>query len=399
MSDPPALRPSWPIGAAGVLALAVAMGIGRFAFTPLMPLMMRDGLIDAAVAAELATANYVGYLLGAMSAARLARRPLRLLKLSLAGVCVLTLAASVVEGRIAWAALRLAAGVCSAWVLVSASSWCLRELAERAAGRRGAVIYSGVGIGIAAAGVVVLLGSARGSALLWRDLGLLAAAATVAAWWLLGSAPEHEQTLATGQWARGPLRHGGLVACYGAFGFGYIVPATYLPALARSQVDNPWLFGLAWPLFGAAAAASVAVATHRLASAPRREVWALAQGTMAAGTLMPLVSHALWSLALAAILVGGTFMVATMAGLQLARELEPSHPAPLLARLTSAFAAGQIAGPLLLRLIAERHVLGLAAADQACALATLLLAASALWLWRDPARRAVAFRPGAAPRD
>jgi hypothetical protein len=87
-------RSPLPILLVGLLSLAVAMGIGRFAFTPLMPLMMRDGLIDAATGAELAAANYIGYLLGALSAKPLAHWPLRLLRAGLPGVALLTLAST-----------------------------------------------------------------------------------------------------------------------------------------------------------------------------------------------------------------------------------------------------------------------------------------------------------------
>ena len=114
--------------------------------------------------------------------------------------------------------------------------------------------------------------------------------------------------------------------CYGTFGFGYIVPATFLPAMAQQLVPDPLVFGLTWPLFGLAAALSVAAAARWLPGWPRRRVWALAQGTMALGTALPLATQALWALAASAVLVGGTFMVATMAGLQLAREQLPCQP-------------------------------------------------------------------------
>ena len=51
---------------AGMAALASAMGIGRFAFTPLLPMMLHDGVVDIATGSWLATANYFGYLAGAI---------------------------------------------------------------------------------------------------------------------------------------------------------------------------------------------------------------------------------------------------------------------------------------------------------------------------------------------
>ncbi len=109
----------------GLVALAVAMGIGRFAFTPLMPLMIRDGSLDAAVGAEWAAANYVGYLVGALTAARFTD-PRPGLRLGLVGVAGTTLAMAgigTVPSTLPGAGLRAAAGVFSAWALVCASGW------------------------------------------------------------------------------------------------------------------------------------------------------------------------------------------------------------------------------------------------------------------------------------
>jgi Uncharacterised MFS-type transporter YbfB len=104
---------------------------------------------------------------------------------------------------------------------------------------------------------------------------------------------------------------------------------------------------------------------------------------MALGTVLPLVSQTLSALAASAVLVGGTFMVATMAGLQLAREQAPADPTRLLARMTAAFAAGQIAGPLLVRALGPGSWAGLDALGWASALATVLLMLTAAWLSRD----------------
>ncbi|WP_245524528.1 YbfB/YjiJ family MFS transporter [Methylobacterium nonmethylotrophicum] len=155
------------------------------------------------------------------------------------------------------------------------------------------------------------------------------------------------------------------------------------PSLARARdlAPDPLVFGLAWPLFGLAAILSVAAAARYLAAVPRRRLWAAAQGIMALGTALPLLVHALWAVAASAVLVGGTFMVATMAGLQLAREARPDDPTPLLARMTAAFAAGQIAGPLLVRALGS-GLAGWDALSLTGAVATLLLVLTALWLWR-----------------
>jgi hypothetical protein len=151
------LPPTWLVVSSGIVALAIAMGVGRFAFTPLMPLMMRDGTLSAATAAEWAAANYCGYLAGALTASWFSCAPRRGVQLSLTGVALTTLAATWISDEslaLLGAVLRAAAGVFSAWALVCASSWCLTELARRNVSQLSAWIYTGVGLGIALAGAL-----------------------------------------------------------------------------------------------------------------------------------------------------------------------------------------------------------------------------------------------------
>lgn len=376
--------------ASGVVALAVAMGVGRFAFTPLMPLMIRDGTLSASVGAEWAAANYVGYFFGALSASWFSGNPRRGLLLSLVGVTATTLANALTDAGSAallGVTLRAAAGVFSAWALVCASGWCLAELARRQVAHLGAWIYTGVGLGIALAGTLTWLGGWQPAAWLWLEMGAIAGAGAVAFWALsrgltIASAepPEREASAVA---RRGRGGHWPLVLCYGTFGFGYIVPATFLPAMARELAPDPFVFGVTWPLFGLAAAASVAAAARWLAGRSRMRVWAMAQSAIALGVALPLVAPTLWAIAASAVLVGGTFMVATTAGLQLAREARPDNPTPLLARMTSSFAAGQIAGPVLVRALGDGRWGGWDAMSLVGAAAAVLLLLTAIWLWRD----------------
>ena len=115
------------VSLAGMLSLAAAMGIGRFAFTPVLPLMIRDGHLQVAAGGWLAAANYLGYLVGAVAAARVAASASRLTWLSLAGIAITT-GAMTLHAATSWLALRFVAGACSAGVFVATSVWCLGAL-------------------------------------------------------------------------------------------------------------------------------------------------------------------------------------------------------------------------------------------------------------------------------
>jgi MFS family permease len=339
--------------AAALLALAVAMGVGRFAFTPLFPLMVRDGLLDSQAGAWLAAANYLGYLAGALTAGRVRMRATRLLALGLVGTVLTTAAVGLAASMPLWALLRFLAGVLSAWTLVATTAWGLGWLAMLGRASLAGVAFSGVGIGIACAGLFCMLGAGpgRGSPTLWLDLAALAALASllplaVSLRLPAPPAPAHERPAQARVDAPAAGGTAGLVVCYTLFGFGYILPATYLPALARQLVDDPRVFGLAWPVFGAAAAISTVLASWRLGRANRLTVWATCHVLMALGVLLPAVWTSLASVSIAALLVGGTFMVITMVGMQEARVRGGAQATKALGRMTAGFALGQLIGPL-----------------------------------------------------
>jgi MFS family permease len=373
---------------AALASLAVAMGVGRFAFTPLFPLMVRDGLIDSHAGAMLAAANYLGYLAGALVAARIRIRPALLLALGLAGTVIITAAVGWTASGFWWAVLRFLAGVMSAWTLVATSAWGLGWLAALGRADLAGTLFSGVGIGIAAAGLFcLLLGSALPSPQLWIGLAALGALASIMPLVLSRSLPAppsspSASSAAASVAAAVPAKTGGLVACYTLFGFGYILPATYLPALARQLVDDPRVFGLAWPVFGTAAAISTVLVSWRLAKANRLSVWAGAHVLMAVGVLLPAVWTSLVSVTLAALLVGGTFMVITMAGMQEARARAEGQATHVLGRMTAGFALGQLAGPLVSAGIARLTSTEAGALRLALALSALGLLASSIYLWR-----------------
>lgn len=369
---------------AGAAALAVAMGIGRFAFTPVLPMMLQDGALGIASGGWLASANYLGYLIGALSAMVLQVRPERAIHAGLVVIVVATLAMGVSDSFALWVALRVLAGVASAWVLISVSAWCMETLAVYQRPFLNSLVFAGVGSGIAAAGLlcIALTNWAAGSARAWMALGLLAVAVTALIWRFFAS---HDRPHASaGQpaapvslvWNADALR---LVLCYGVFGFGYIIPATFLPVMARSALQGSAAFGWSWPVFGAAAALSTLTVSALVRRWGNRRVWMVSHAVMAAGIALPAWSQNLGSIFAAALCVGGTFMVITLVALQEARRVAGAQARTLIAAMTSAFAAGQIIGPLTVSAAADGRGF-----SGGLMVAAVLLASSALLLRNRP---------------
>ena len=355
-------------------ALAVAMGIGRFAFTPILPLMIQEGTVHLAQTAWLSSSNYIGYLVGALSLLKSKRHPLFVM-LGLTLVALTTWLASL--SSFGWLlVLRFLAGVASAWVLVSISAFAINWLKSRQVASSG-LIYTGVGIGITLTGLICsyfIFQSATAtiaaqsslsplSSRLWQYLGVIALLATLLVTFLLAKINSQFASIAaakahpskasptdpTTSIIPAKLKLANVLTAYGLFGFGYILPATFLPQIAKQ-----WLSGqsylLIWPFFGLAAALSVVLSQglqRRYNNVSLLGVWRVSQIIMAIGTLLPALWQSLAGLMLSALMVGGTFMVVTMAGLQVAASQVTHYPKyNLSALMTASFAFGQLIGPL-----------------------------------------------------
>ena len=371
-----------------MVSLAVAMGVGRFAFTPLFPLMVRDGLLSGESGALMAASNYLGYLVGALVAARLRVQPAMLLALGLISTVAVTAAVGGTSSIPLWVALRFVAGVLSAWTLVATSAWGLGWLASLGRPHLAGAVFAGVGLGIAGTGLFCLVAADPHvpSLRMWVQLAGWAGIATLfplLVVWILPASVTRPAELPAGQAPRKPVRTAGLVACYTLFGFGYILPATYLPALARQLVDDPQVFGLAWPLFGLAAAVSTIAVSWCLQTANRLRVWAASHLLMVVGVLLPCVWTSLPSVTIAALLVGGTFMVITMLAMQEARARAEGNATLVLGRMTAGFALGQLLGPLASAAMGRFTDDFTTALNHALVLAAAGLLLSAFYLWRE----------------
>ena len=351
--EPEHAAPPLSVALAGMTALAVMMGIGRFAFTPIFPMMATESGLSVSVGSTLASANYAGNLLGALSAIVVRVPAARAIRWGLVAIGATTLAMGIEHRLAVWLALRAITGFATAWVLIFVSAWSLEGLAPCGRPFFTSAVFAGYGVGFTVAGgVCLLLMRAHASAAdAWIILGVLALGVALVTWPVFGPATtassEHGSPDAhRPRWNLDWIR---LVLAYGAFGFGYIIPATFLPLMARKAVADPLLFGWVWPIFGLAAAGSTFAVTRLSRSLGDRRVWSLGHVVLAVGVGLPVTAPGIVPVVVSALLVGGTFTVITMVGFQEARTVAGRRARSLIAAMVTAFGVGQIAGPALVR--------------------------------------------------
>jgi predicted MFS family arabinose efflux permease len=328
--------------------MAVAVGIGRFVYTPILPLMVEDLGMTKGAAGLLASANFAGYLVGALAAALPglpgSRRGWLMAALTVSALT--TAAMAVASSSAVFLILRFVGGVASAFALVFSSALVLDRLS--AAGRPGlaALHFAGVGAGIVIDALLAVVLSAQGWRALWLAAGFvsLIAVAVVSAV-IPDRAGVAASTPAPPGGARASLLS--LVVAYGLFGFGYIITATFLVAIVRGSPEAKVVEPVVWLIVGVTAAPSVAAWTLVESRLGIGRAFALACTLEAIGV----AASGLWikpgGIILAAALLGATFMGITALGLIWGRRLAQGDPRRVLAVMTAAFGLGQIVGPTL----------------------------------------------------
>jgi MFS family permease len=353
---------SLQIALAGGMALAAAMGIGRFAFTPLLPMMLHDGVLDIATGSWLATANYFGYLAGAllfMALPWLSRRTgwalghATLVRGGLVATVLLTLALAL-PWPVAWPALRLLAGVASALAFLGTTNWCMVRLQHLGVPALGGLIFCGPGLGIAITGLAASLMVALQwrAATGWLVFGGLAALLCAGVWQVFrgAAAPPPAMPTEGAQLAlpeAQPVAQRVLLAlAYGLAGLGYIVTATFLPVIARAALPpgSAWP-DLFWPLFGLGVALGALLSTRIAPSRDRRVLLAWCYGVQAAAIGVGLCWPSPAGFALGSLLLGLPFTAITFFALQEARRQWPQASAGFTGLLTALYGVGQILGP------------------------------------------------------
>lgn len=368
-STPAPLRP-WQVIGAGICALVLTVGLARFAYTPLLPLMRVDAGLSAAQGGWLATFNYLGYLLGTLLVARVGdmRQKFRFYRVGL----LLAVAATALMGATTqpwlWSLLRFVAGLSSTAGLLLASGLVLNWLLAHRQRPRLGLHFAGLGLGIAVSGLATaaLAGVASSSAQ-WGWLGLLGVLFLVPAWcWMPAPAPASANHAVQAPTPPGRRWRRLLVAAYFCAGFGFVVSATFIVAILEQTAAFRGHGSAVWVLVGLAAVPSTFAWDRIAARVGIIRALMLAFALQAASFVLPLLDDGLAAGLGSAVLFGLTFAGIVSLTLTVVGRHYPQNPAKAMATLTLSYGVAQIIAPALA---------GTLARDSGSYQASLLLAA------------------------
>jgi predicted MFS family arabinose efflux permease len=392
--------------AAGIFSLILALGVARFAYTPLLPLMQQQAGLGVAEGGWLAALNYLGYLSGALIAASISDLVLkdRLYRIGMVLAVLSTVAMGLTQDVVLWAASRFVAGLSSAAAMLLGTGLILNWLIRHHHRSELGIHFAGVGLGIAGCAAAVALMT---PALDWREqwfafTAMAAALLVPALAWL--PAPDPSPTTKAGHALvdrpPGALFMRLFMAAYFCAGIGYVVSATFIVAI----VDR---------LPGLAGRGALVFLVVGLAAAPASILWdfvarrtgeinalILASLLQVAGILLPVAAAGLAPALLGAVLFGGTFIGIVSLVLSMAGRYYPTRPAKMMGRMTLAYGCAQILAPAVtgwLGSVLGSYAGGLYLAGGAMGVATLLLMLLRAVERRPPAAGELSAPAPAAP--
>ncbi|MCQ2029332.1 YbfB/YjiJ family MFS transporter [Stutzerimonas zhaodongensis] len=353
MSQRPAL---FPVLLAGATLLLVVHGLGRFVYTPLLPWLVEDGVLTVQQGASIATWNYLGYLIGALLALRWHRvaQIRRSLPWALVLHVVTTLAQTQTESAEALSAMRLLNGIGNGLVFVQAPSLILEWLARHRRTSSSGLVYLGACVGLIVSSFMVSLSNGvLEGAERWWPAALLS---IPLAWWgwrqLASLDITPEVTPATAAQPRsGRLLDRAstpLFLSYAGAGMGYILPMTFLPMVARLQVEpGDMLVEGSWLVVAVATLPSPWLWNRLGALLGDTQALRLSYASQLTGVLAALLIPGATGILLCGVLVGGTFLGTVLLTQRLARTLHPHQGPRLSAALIALYSLTQLAGPWL----------------------------------------------------
>jgi predicted MFS family arabinose efflux permease len=369
---------------AGIFSLILVLGVARFAYTPLLPLMQQQAGLGVAAAGWLAAINYAGYLSGAILASQISSLVLkdRLYRIGMVLAIVSTLVMGLTTNVFIWALSRYVAGLTSSAGMLLGTGLILNWLIRHNHRSELGIHFAGIGLGIAGCSAAVMLMSPT---LDWRTQWFaFTAIGFVLLYPALAWLPPPDQTGLTASGQKmldqppSPLYLRIFMAAYFCAGFGYVVSATFIVAIVNKLPGLAGQGNLAFLAIGIGAAPACINWDFIARRTGDLNALILAAVLQIVGILLPVVVGGLIPTLLGALLFGGTFIGMVSLVLSMAGRYYPTKPAKMMGKMTLSYGVAQIVGPAVTGQLAVslgNYNAGLYFAAGVMAVGTLLLLA------------------------
>ncbi|MDP3671365.1 MAG: YbfB/YjiJ family MFS transporter [Telluria sp.] len=336
---------------AGIFSLILVLGVARFAYTPLLPLMQQQAGLGIAQAGWLASINYAGYMTGALIASLISDLVLkdRLYRLGMLLAVASTVVMGLTTDMTIWAISRYVAGLSSAAGMLLGTGLILNWLIRHNHKSELGIHFAGIGLGIAGCAAAVVLFSPW---LDWRQqwfaftaLGCLLLVPALR--WL--PAPDRSGLTASGQTMEedppSALYLRIFMAAYFCAGIGYVVSATFIVAIVNKLPGLAGQGNLVFMAIGIGAAPACIVWDLIARRTGDLNALILAALFQIVGIVLPVMATGLFTALFGALLFGATFIGMVSLVLTMVGRYYPTRPAKMMGKISLFYGIAQIAGP------------------------------------------------------
>ena len=336
---------------AGVISLILMLGVARFAYTPLLPLMQQQASLGISAGGWLASINYMGYFTGVLIAASISNMMLkdRLYRVGIIIAVISTAGMAISSNFWVWSIMRYFAGLSSAAGILLGSGLILNWLIRHNYRSELGIHFAGAGLGIAFCSYIVSIMSPNFD---WREqwiaLSLLGTLMAIPAWvWLPRPKDSHlmksGETLVDSPPSKTYLRL--FIAIYMCAGVGYVISATFIVAIVNQQNPLADEGTLVFMVLGLAAAPACIIWDLIARKLGDLNALTLAFSIHTVGVILPVINTSTSAAYASAVLFGGTFIGIVSLVLTMAGRLYPSAPSKMMGKMTISYGVAQIVAP------------------------------------------------------
>lgn len=366
---------------AGICSLIVTVGVARFSYSLLLPIMQDNTGLTESGGGWLATTNFMGYMLGVLIAASLhnLNHKYNLHRVYLILSVVTSAAMAMTTDMMTWAGLRFIAGVCASGGLIIASGLILKWLVKNNHRAELGIHFTGAGLSIIVTSLLVevMLAMSADWQQQWLALAVMAAIVAIPAWlWMPHPSTEGQAGVTAKDNPPGKAFTSMMMLAYFCAGYGYVVSSTFIVDIVEGIEGLQGQGGFAFILVGLAATPAALVWDRIARNVGYLKALLAAYTLQAIGIVLPAINNTLPVVILSALLFGGTFIACVSLVLTMAGKFYPSNPAKFMGTMTLAYGCAQIIAPVFTGYLAEafeNYDLGLYLSAAVMMLGTLFL--------------------------